>query len=128
MPAWSGFWNHVYSGGYTPIGSRNTLRGMGVALDGYGRRPWNRIVKQLVNGNVGGTASFSYGRVVAPTILSQVGLELGGKRALEQKSTINRATTAADITQLNRWLDFVLSPAPWPRDKSGNGGGGKRGY
>ena len=42
----------------------------------------------------GGTASKTFPRVLAA-------VELGGVRAIEQLSLINRATTAADVTEIN---------------------------
>ena len=47
---------------------------------------------------------------------------------MRTRLSINRATTANDQTIILDDLDFDNSPEPWPRDKSGNGGGGKRGY
>lgn len=133
MPAWSGFWNHTYSGGYqpatTPIGSKNVYRQLAIALNGYSNRyRVNRIIRQLVNGNVGGTATGTRVRIAAQNPTDPT--TSGGKRNVETVTVINRATTATDQTQINNALDFKYGygASAFPRDKSGNGGGGKRGY
>jgi hypothetical protein len=131
MPAWSGFWNYIYSDGRTPIPSRGNVRREFAQMfeRSTGVTPYGRVIRQLVNGNVGGTATGSYPRITAPAPLpAGSGVDLGGKRTIEQRTTINRATTAADIQQISDDLDWNKFTPVWPRDKSGNGGGGKRGY
>jgi hypothetical protein len=79
-----------------------------------GKSPWRRTIAQAfdakglydqrelletLNGVVpGSTALKTRGRV-------QAAEELGGKRIIEQETIINRATTAADVTELN--ADFL---------------------
>lgn len=127
MPAWSGFWNHTYGGGYTPLGSDNVYRQLALTLHGYDNRlRVNRIIKQLVNGNLGGTAFGQRVRVAGHN--PKDNLSLSGKRNTELITVINRPTVTADQVKINKALDFVYGPQTWPRDKSGNGGGGKRGY
>jgi hypothetical protein len=126
MARWSGFWDFVYSGGHSLLANStgNVRRDLGISMSGYGRKPYNRVLAQLAAGNVGGTALGTNTRVSAPID----GLLLGGKRTIETKTFINRVTTAADQAKIAEDLLYKNSPNPWPRDKSGNGGGGKRGY
>lgn len=132
MVSWSGFWNHTYSDGYRPVGRAQAVRRLvGRALHGYGRKPYNAVLRAFVTGDVGATAAKDYTRVAVQNTAvgpMAVGLQLGGKRAYETKVAINRAITAADQTIVLDDLDFDNSPEPWPVDKSGNGGGGKGDY
>lgn len=48
----------------------------------------------------------------------------GGLRTMETVTHINRVTTAADQTELNTILTTTFAPTTYPKDKSGNGGGG----
>lgn len=50
----------------------------------------------------GATASKSYNRIVAA-------VELGGVRAVEALSLINRATTAADVTEIERYINTLTT-------------------
>ena len=86
------------------------------------------VLRQLVNGNVGGTATGTRVRIAAQSPTDPT--TSGGKRNVETVTVINRATTATDQTQINNALDFKYGygASAFPRDKSGNGGGGKRGY
>ena len=128
MPAWSGFWNQIYGQNYAlTTGRGNVRREFSQMFErSTGVTPYGRVIRQLVNGNVGGTATGSYNRVAVQN--PQDGSTLGGKRGIEAKTTINRATTAQDITNISDDLDWNKFTPVWPRDKSGNGGGGKRGY
>ena len=58
MPSWSGFWNGIYGENYKFVGRGMAVRRIvGRALHGYGRKGYNAITRQLVSGNVGGTAT-----------------------------------------------------------------------
>lgn len=123
MPTWSGFWNHVYDTGHSLIDSNRVRRSFGLALRARGRQPYNEVIRALTGAAAGGTATGSYKRVAVQDVNDPT--TLGGKRLVETKTAINRATTAADVTKIKDDLDFKNSPSPWPVDKSGNGGGGK---
>lgn len=124
MPAWSGFWNYTYGDGHRLIDSNNVRRTLGLRMNGYGRTAYNKVISQLVGGNVGGTALGQHTRVTHNPLDATT---WGGKRTVEMKQYVNRATTAADITKIQKDLLYTNSPT-FPRDKSGNGGGGKRGF
>jgi hypothetical protein len=98
---------------------------IGRALHGYGRKGYNAVLRQLVEGNVGGVAKKDYTRVAVQNTLDP--MSLGGKRGTEVRTAINRPTTTGDQAIIIDDLDFDNTPKPWPVDKSGNGGGSKRG-
>lgn len=125
MPAWSGFWNHIYSEPHSLIDSKAVRRTFGQSMMGYGRKAYNASIRQLVTGNLGGTITKDYTRVAVQNVNDP--MSLGGKRLTETKTAINRASVQADIDRIVDDLDFDNSPTPWPVDKSGNGGGGKAG-
>lgn len=97
-----------------------------------GTRGWRalrEVLKTLVESNLGSTALDTYTRVTAPNGLTDND-DLGGLRAMETVTTVNRVTAAADRTYfVNKMLDrhFIANPSSWPTDASGNGGGGKLG-
>jgi hypothetical protein len=123
---WSGMWNYTFGEQHALLARGKAVRRtVGRALSGYGRKGYNATLRQLVNGNVGGTALKDYRRVAVQSPNDP--MSLGGVRTTENKVVINRATTANDIAIITSDLDYDNSPAPWPVDKSGNGGGGKGG-
>jgi hypothetical protein len=125
MASWSGFWDVVYTDGpYRGIDSNNIRRAFGRAMHGYGNLVYNRTIRQLVAGNVGGTAAGGYTRITAPA--GDLLTSLGGVRTVENRLVINRVTTAADQAKIDKDLVYNLRPT-WTADKSGNGGGGKGG-
>jgi len=124
---WSGFWNQVNGEQHALLARGMAVRRtVGRALHGYGRKGYNAVVRQLVNGNVGGTATKDYRRVAVQNVNDP--MSLGGVRPTENRVIINRATTAADITIITDDLDYDNSPEPWPTDKSGNGSSVHRGF
>jgi hypothetical protein len=122
MPSWSGFWDHVNGAPHSLIDSNAARRRFRTAIGDSVRSPYNRILRALAGAAVGGTASGTYNRVAAQP--DKDGFAVGGYRGVEAEVTINRATVAADLTNVQKDLDTKLSPT-WPVDKSGNGGGGK---
>ncbi len=94
-----------------------------------GFRAVRRVLRTLVASNLGATATDTYVRVTAPNGLTDND-DLGGLRAVETVTTVDRATVAGDRTYLiAKILDrhFIANPSSWPADLSGNGGGGKLG-
>jgi hypothetical protein len=55
-------------------------------------------------------------------------LDYGGLQPIETLNLINRASTAADITNLKAMINRSIVPASYAADASGNGGGGHAGY
>lgn len=131
MPAWSGFWNQVYGDGYRLTTNRGNVRREFAQMfeRSTGVTPYGRVIRQLVNGNVGGQVTGSYPRIASQAVNPPgQASDLGGKRLIEQRTVINRPSTATDQQQITDDLDWNKFTPVWPRDKSGNGGGGKRGY
>lgn len=125
MPAWQGLWNHVYGDiGHALIDSNNIRRAFGRTMHGYGNLAYNRVIRQLAAGNVGGTAAGGWTRITAPT--ADPLTALGGVRTIENRLAVNRVTTAADQAKIDKDLVFNMRPI-WATDKGGNGGGGKGG-
>lgn len=113
------------NGGRTPLDSqiarifkRNTYRG------------FNALFIELIGASTGGTASASHSQVGAPAGSigngqSSIG-DFGGNRTVETVTDINRATTAADVTWLEKYFNNKLLEAgiSYPT-VSGSGGSGK---
>ena len=128
----SQFWE--YNGGYNNAGGApyNLLINrdqivMRIAgrLRAKGNRKVAALMDSLLGAAVGQQATSSYKRVTETPQFSNVGL--GGARPLETRTIINRPSTAADLTLLDRMHNETFKPAAYPVDKSGNGGGGKLG-
>lgn len=124
MPNYSGLWNGHY-------GQNHALRtdlSRTVQTQLLGRRREYRKAKALLNALIGatagGTAADTYKRVSAPSGLT-ASEQLGGLRTIDTVTVINRATTAADVTNEKYPLNDTFRPSTYPVDPSGNGGGGK---
>lgn len=91
----------------------------------------NRVARKLLLtllGVVSGsTATETRSRVTAQQGITDF-LVLGGIVPIEAQSLVNRATTAADITNLTAMLSRTTFPASYVADASGNGGGGRSGF
>lgn len=91
-----------------------------------GNRPMRRLLLTLLGAATGATATENQTRVQAASGLTQQ-FSLGGLVPIETVAQINRATTAADLT--NVVAAITRSPAvAYAADVSGNSGGGKLGY
>lgn len=93
-----------------------------------GVRKFRRLMRVLVNGAVGDTATETRSRVTAVSGLTDPNA-YSGAVAIESQSIINRATTTADRDAILEVIDntSAIAPASYPVDASGNGGGGKLG-
>ncbi len=133
MPSYSGLWQNQFNQPYSALGTNNTKE-----LNNSLR---TRLTK-LITRERGGRKLMALMRAlngVAPGATAQVGyasstytqgagraIHNGGKRTITNTLDMNRATSAADVTMINAILDKTFAPNPYPRDKSGNGGSGKR--
>lgn len=127
MPAWSGLWNQVYNEDYPGSAVRitpNARRRLRRAEKGLGSLAQREILRALVGAAVGGTASKTHTRINAPDLVNP---SLGGVRVIDTITDINRATVAADQTNITLELANVHTPT-FPVEKSGNSGGGKLGF
>ena len=130
MPGYSGLYNGVYGVDYAELtntaGNGETQISRAVARRLYGRAALRGILRALVNGAVGATAQETHARVKSGVDIS--GPTQGGLRVIETVNDINRATVAGDVTAMEAMLTQKSQPSSYPVDRSGNGGGSKRGY
>lgn len=86
-----------------------TLRTLMIALNGVapGASASANVVQVANNGTSSGVVTGVAG--------------LGGQRALQTRSMINRVTTAADVTYITNLMTKRFGPLTYPRDRSGNG-------
>lgn len=120
ITTYSDFWGNNYSPikGTTPLRYRlNRLmrrRGMGALQE---------LMVELTGSAVGNTAAKSYtrveGRVDTLGTLPSVG-SLGGSQEIETRYLVNRATTAADATDIDTVITASHTPT-FPGDLAGNG-------
>lgn len=91
----------------------------------------NRVTRRLLNALIGATSGGTATETRTRTTAVQANNDAfcyGGIIAVETINLINRATTAADITNLKAVINRVPYPASYPTDVSGVGGGGKAGW
>lgn len=124
MTAWSGLYNHIHGVDYTPIGTVNAFRRLRRAVRGHSKQ--TRILRALMTAldgvAAGGTAATT---MTLPSAETDSAL-LGGVRTITT-STSSRATVAADVTAINAAIAGLHTPT-FPREASGNSGGGKLGF
>lgn len=127
MPAWSGFWDHVHSGGHSLIGRPNHAAGrrLSRALRGMTALKYKELLRTLVTDDVGSAAVATHTRIEAPAPFAS--MAHGGTRGIETITDINRNVEAADETAIVADIDAVNTPT-FPTEKSGNSGGGKLGF
>jgi hypothetical protein len=98
-----------------------------------GYRGLNALFVELIGASTGGTATATHKQVGAPANataattpgVSSIG-DFGGNRVIDTITDVNRATTAADVTWLEKFFNNKLLEAgiTYPT-VSGSGGGGK---
>lgn len=131
MPAYSGLWNGIYATPYSGLASTIKLgdpgRELALAFDPrlYGRGAYGKVLEKLIGAVPGTTATKQHKRVKAGVVFD--GPTQGGIVPIETYDDVNRATTAADVTSINRSFTYSSQPT-YPRDASGNGGGSKLGF
>jgi hypothetical protein len=99
-------------------------------MRGFPTRDAVGALAQLIGAAPGGVATNSYSSVPNPlgptqTVPQVTGVgDLGGLRTSVTSNAINRATTAADVTELKRWFSSALVEAgiTYPT-RLGSGGG-----
>ena len=90
-----------------------------------GNRTLRRLIQTLIGTAAGSTATENFTRVQAAQALGSITTN-GGLVPIETVAQINRATTAADITNVTAALTRTPS-LTYPVDVSGNGSGGDLG-
>lgn len=106
----SDFWG----GSYAQYNVNSTMRkGIARVLDRRMNRKDRELMRVLLGAVAGTTATKQYKRIVHSLT------ELGGKRLMETVSLVNRATTAADDTDLSaNILAYSSRPTTYPKDKA----------
>ena len=100
-------------------------------MRGFPTRDATAALAVLIGAVPGTTATNTFTAVPLPpgptqTVPQVTGItDLGGLRTATTTTAINRATTAADVTELKRWFSVVLTEAgiTYPT-RLGSGGGG----
>jgi hypothetical protein len=96
-----GFWPTNGVSSLPSMSGKGQRRRVALSLDGKGTFALREIVRTLDGAVAGTTATKTFARVEA-------NVELGGKRVVETETLVNRATTAADVTETKADL-FSLS-------------------
>jgi hypothetical protein len=102
MPSWSGLYDGFYRDPYTGVRSTRQFQ-FDLTLNKLFRKVGSRnagaLLNVLLGAAAGTTATYSFSRPAVQTTFSNPSM-LGGLRPIETKTTINRASTAADVTAL----------------------------
>lgn len=124
MPAYSGFWNGIYSLDYTL-----TDRKVGIerVISRVMRKPGARRLRTLMVALNGAAAGGSANATVRRISHSTAEYGLGGVRTVGTVSVINRNTTSADETDIDTTLIGVFAPATYPSSRDGRRAGGMAG-
>ena len=107
MAVWSGLFNGVYGQNHALQFSRNaTQRGIAQALNTPGQAVIKELLLTLVAGAVGETAAASQSRVGVKSASPANIMGNDGVVPIETETFINRATAAADATELAAVLNL----------------------
>jgi hypothetical protein len=122
VTAWSGLFDGFYGSPHALQFPKNLpLRGVIAQLLLHrGMRRDTSVIMALLGAAPGATATSSYVRVKAPTTGPSDIMKNGGKVAVETFIEINRATTAADVTELKTFLFDKNHNIALAKDKGGN--------
>lgn len=111
MPQFSGFWGSNYT---LPTGNPDLAR-IRKMMAKPGNRATAARLQALIGAAAGGTATRQRRRIKHSS-------EQSGKIGVELVTEINRATTAADVTELKKMTLPITSRPTYPGDKGKNGG------
>ena len=123
--AYSGLWNGVNNENYAlqvdkaPVEKKVNKY---LRRSRYGARQFRELLVTLVNGAVGATAADTVAQREA--VADTDNNVQGGAVNIVDRTFINRATVASDVTAVNTALTHDSQPDTYPVDISGNGGGG----
>lgn len=133
MPAYSGLYDGVYGKPYAnlpltvAIGNARTSGARVFARDNYGRAFWRGLLLSL-NGVAPGAAALVQHKRVKWTPDRGATATGGGVVDIQTVDDINRVSAIADQTLITTMLTLASRPTTYPVDRSGNGGGSKRGF
>lgn len=131
MPSYSGLYNGVYNENYAPqsqlIAKGNAANALSRLFANrlYGRASTRELLVTLIGAATGQTANMTHRRVKSEANRSEN--MQGGLRQMETFTTVNRVTTATDVSMFITALEQSTKP-PYAVDRSGSAGGGKLGY
>lgn len=131
MPSYSGLWDGHYGQPYAPL-TQFVNKGNDMAMltrvfgrRAYGRAYFREMIQALVGAAPGAAYQANHRRVKwTPTR----GEPASGGGLVQMEQFIQAGTTtAADETMIEKALEQDSYPT-YPKDKAGNGGGGKLGW
>lgn len=125
MPAWSGLWNNVHGAAHAlTLQGTATMRSIARLTNSVGGQHFGEVARALANG-VGANTDLSIKQVAA---VQADGMNLGGQRPIATYVVVPlHATTITEKEAFQSQMTPTWAPAPYPVDKSGNGGGSKVG-
>ena len=136
ITGYSGFWNTTGDNTFVTesLGQTRAKKAWLIAklFRGTGTRDVRGALAALIGAGAGGTATNQWSRVGNPAgpsmaVPQVTGIgDLGGLRTIETATAINRATTAADISELKKWINAstLLEQGITYPTQTGSGGGG----
>jgi hypothetical protein len=125
MPSWAGGWDNMFGQPYALTGETGAAgRSLARLMHATAQKDVGAVMTALDGVAPGATALSTHAYVQAR---QTDGLNFGGQVPIVQTQLINRATTAADVAQLNAIYKPTFAPTVYPVEKSGNSGGGKLG-
>jgi hypothetical protein len=128
MPVFSGLWNNIWGADHSLTGSQQRQKRM---ISRIMEKPGNRKLRGLMlalNGAAaGGTATVTHKQIAGPASTPIAVGAYGGTRTVETVTDVNRATTAADETNIDQIINDKFAPASYPANRSGREYGGMAG-
>ncbi|HSW91803.1 MAG TPA: hypothetical protein VLG09_04105 [Candidatus Saccharimonadales bacterium] len=121
MPGFAPGFETGGGGSVLPVGTRKPIQQRYRQwANEFGMEDTTALLNVLIGAVAGTTATKGHTRVKHN---SGSAVDNGGKMQVEAPNTINRASTAQDVTDLKALFANVRrAPSPYPRDLSGNGG------
>jgi hypothetical protein len=126
MAGWQGLWTDLAGNpsGYSLLVDKNPIRNrIKRVMNRKGMLAFSEIFDTLINDAVGATAARTHKEIGHAASTPVAVGALGGARTIDTITDVNRATVAADATELTEMVFNVKTrPSTYPRDLSGNGG------
>lgn len=128
MPVYSGLWNGIFGADHALTNSQQRQKRM---ISRIMEKPGNRKLRGLMlalNGAAaGGTAAVTHKQIAGPVSTPIPVGSYGGVRTVETVTDINRATTAADETNIDQIINDKFGPTSYPSSRDGRLYGGMAG-
>jgi hypothetical protein len=128
MAVYSGFWNGIFGANHALTGAQQRQkRAISRIMEKPGNRKLRGLMLALNGAAAGGTATVTHKQIAGPASTPTTLTALGGLRTVETVTDVNRATTAADETNIDQIINDKFAPASYPADRSGRRSGGNVG-